>query len=365
MVGITEARGAPGWLDDSKPADGAGQHERRIGANGGVILDADYRLPDNPRQKLQEMELQNMAEHGRVRALSDLVRARREIIAACMETRENLVGPTTHDRRDGRGMCLGLALDHPEVVQVGLQLKEAQESFEQANGAYNYAMESWKDGQRTVHALKGYVDRKLRSGKVIMRVGPVDITLRKGEEIYAAIERRRRRIRELHADAAAVHAAPIHSSRSKALALEQITQLADRGTPNVLALVETGAPIVWPEKEACPTLSQLAARQLTAPAEREFDALALFAYLHRSQLIASVNEEIDRLADDESALSAKERKERTQTIMRDILEVEFEEEALIVQAHEKSLNIPRRSDADPRAVLGLSAEMPAPDVLFR
>jgi hypothetical protein len=152
--------------------------------------------------------------------------------------------------------------------------------------------------------------------------------------------------------------APIHSSHAKRLALEQISALAERGAPDVLGLIERGHLISWPEREL-----QYALRQVAISVEREFDPLALIAYLCRPQLIAAVNKEIDSLADDKSALSAKEREERAQTIQRDILEVEFEEESLVMQALENGLKIIRRSDADPRAVLGLSADMPSPHIL--
>jgi hypothetical protein len=59
-------------------------------------------------------------------------------------------------------------------------------------------------------------------------------------------------------------------------------------------------------------------------------------------------------------LTAEQRESQCAQLMRDLLKAERAEEAVIDAAYRDGLNILRRKDADPRAVLGLSDALPAP-----
>jgi len=74
--------------------------------------------------------------------------------------------------------------------------------------------------------------------------------------------------------------------------------------------------------------------------------------------------DISELADDEGALSDEEKREREGTILVEILETERAEEALIEQLEMSNVTVARRDNADIRAVLGLSSDLPGAAPMF-
>jgi hypothetical protein len=89
-------------------------------------------------------------------------------------------------------------------------------------------------------------------------------------------------------------------------------------------------------------------------------APALLAWLFQNQLIEKLEQEIDELADDDNALTDEQRTQREAALAAELLAAERREEALIVMAEAGGTQIMRRPYPDPRAVLELSSELPAP-----
>ena len=75
------------------------------------------------------------------------------------------------------------------------------------------------------------------------------------------------------------------------------------------------------------------------------------AFLFPDQLLSALCREVDLVSDDANSLDDATRATKLATIAADMLAVEREEEALIVQAEQAGNQILRRPDADPRAVL--------------
>ena len=71
-------------------------------------------------------------------------------------------------------------------------------------------------------------------------------------------------------------------------------------------------------------------------------------------------QQIDAIADDANALTEQARTEQIGEIDRDRLAVQREEEHWVGKAIDGGMTMLRRPDADPRAVLGLADDMPAP-----
>jgi len=67
-----------------------------------------------------------------------------------------------------------------------------------------------------------------------------------GETEADAIERCRRRVRELRANHDRCLAAPFHSSVIKKIERERIAALAERGAPDVFSAIESGEAVRWP-----------------------------------------------------------------------------------------------------------------------
>jgi hypothetical protein len=180
------------------------------------------------------------------------------------------------------------------------------------------------------------------------------------------LEACRQRILELQADVAATDAAPIPSSLAKQIARAQIDQLADRGRPNVFSLIEMRQGISWPlipayGPNAMSAIAHGHGIGAAAPAAGAPDTLAIYAWHNRAAVIESIEQLIDESADDEHALSDAERTERRIAALAALLKAEREEDHLIRIGKSKGLELQRRPDADPRAVLGLSDDLPSPD----
>src|SRR5207253_2358032 len=84
------------------------------------------------------------------------------------------------------------------------------------------------------------------------------------------------------------------------------------------------------------------------------DVLGLITWLMKDQLIARVEAQIDELADDENALDDAARVRREGDLLAEILVTERLEEATIEAFAADGLSVPRRDDADFRAVLGIT-----------
>jgi hypothetical protein len=90
------------------------------------------------------------------------------------------------------------------------------------------------------------------------------------------------------------------------------------------------------------------------------DSVAMLAWLHRDAMIASIKREIAAAADDDSALSDADRETALAQIKRDKLATEREDVALVNLANSQGGRVLFRGDTDPRALLGLDENAPAP-----
>jgi hypothetical protein len=185
-----------------------------------------------------------------------------------------------------------------------------------------------------------------------------NLALKKGEQISDAVETRRRRLRDLTSDRARALAAPIPSTKAKAIALADIEARAAAAKPDCLNLIEYGEPIDWAKR---PLETFVSARAgVPGVFGKVPDAIGLLALMFKDQLVGVVNAQIDEMANDADALSDERRAEVIATCSRDLYAVQLEEEALIRAAGDQGLEIARRAEADPRAVLALSSDLPAP-----
>jgi hypothetical protein len=175
--------------------------------------------------------------------------------------------------------------------------------------------------------------------------------LNKGETVVDAIERHRRRVRELRADLHRIESVPYPSSYAKQRMRAQIGQLAQRGAPSVSSLVEHDREIAWPTQSA---QSKVYNVEKGAIAFHETtDTFALVAWLHRDALIASLDREIASEADDPAALTHEARQQREAEVMCDLLAVERDECALVWRAQSERMPVEHRADISPLALLGL------------
>jgi hypothetical protein len=170
------------------------------------------------------------------------------------------------------------------------------------------------------------------------------------EDLLDAIERYRRRGRELQADAHRIRSAPYPSTWAKEQARAQVAALAQRGAPDVTLLVEHGRnSVTWP-METLRTNVFNTERAVVGFAEAP-DAVAVMAWAFGDMLIKRLDEAIDADADDANALGHDERQKREAEVLADLLEVERIESALVWAALAQGLPTEHRGDCSPQAVL--------------
>jgi hypothetical protein len=284
---------------------------------------------------------------------------RRDLLAVEAQSESRIAHLTSHEwSAQPDKVAAALAEEHEKLAEVRAQIVRLNELGEVRDAR-------WQTIGRLVARLERWL-RDLPADVVIAAHGPWDRhggatpRLGKGKAAADAVERVRREVRRLLAELHAVKSAPFTSAEAKALAREQIERLAERGSPDFAELIEIGGEIGWPRTRLENAVVATAKGDGGAVSVFVPDVLALVAWLHRDALVTAVEREISDAADDEHALTATQRAERVAQIERDLFAFEFEECRQIEAAAEAGSLILPRADVDPRALLGLSPDVPAP-----
>ena len=210
-----------------------------------------------------------------------------------------------------------------------------------------------------IDAIENYILAVPAETLIVPFRGEIDVKPPRGDLLLDSVEALQRKILDRRADLAAIEAAPISSVVAKQMARKQIGEIAARGEPSCFGLIENRAAIGWPRTTYYDhDIDPRALFDTSAPpiptAAPGFDAFSFYIWHNRDAVIAAIEAKIDEAADDASALSDDERSKRRLVTLADILRIEREEEALIRIGKKKGLSdLHRRSDADPRAVLGI------------
>jgi hypothetical protein len=88
------------------------------------------------------------------------------------------------------------------------------------------------------------------------------------------------------------------------------------------------------------------------------DAIALVAWLDPAGFLARIEQELRERSDEANAIASDERAARMAAAYDEILGLQYDEESLVRLARGQGLNIARRPDACPAAVLGLAVRDP-------
>lgn len=175
--------------------------------------------------------------------------------------------------------------------------------------------------------------------------------LKKGESVVDGIERYRHRLRELAADAHRIRSAPYPSAEAKAKLRQHIAQLAEAGVPNVDSMIEHGSPLTF-----ATTMLQTVVRGTDALAlaiTEQPDTLSLLAFLFKDEMIKRIEAEIDEVADDEAALSERDRAVKLADIAVQELAIERMEIACIRLGEARGELLDYRDSTSPLALLGV------------
>jgi hypothetical protein len=241
---------------------------------------------------------------------------------------------------------------HPQDKRILSQKKLIEQltfSVQRNNDRTQRADALWQPAARVRQNLDNWL--RDRPPNTAVEDAPTELPKLNGkEDLLDAIERYRRRGRELQADAHRIRSAPYPSTWAKEQARAQVAALAQRGAPDVTLLVEHGRnSVTWP-METLRTNVFNTERAVVGFAEAP-DAVAVMAWAFGDMLIKRLDEAIDADADDANALGHDERQKREAEVLADLLEVERIESALVWAALAQGLPTEHRGDCSPQAVL--------------
>jgi hypothetical protein len=318
------------------------------------------KYPSAVQQKLERLEDLKDSAFGKLHASSSKIE---ELKAAEVEAKRRLQELNDYDSRRQNvrvtrtpGKKGDLVEETVERVRdtKGLEDQEARviaatERLSRARQRHQELSETYSANSKILNRCERYLTALPRGEEISLDETP-PANPDEGEDYPDAIEYVREAISETQVKAKEVLRAPVTAADAKKAARQQISQLAEMGRPRVTQLLARGGKIEWPVLSLHGVKTDGYIPQVT-------DVTALVAWFTKDKLIERIEKEIDA-QNDGDGLSADDRKFKLMELAETKLALEREEESLITQADEKGIEIARRPDADPRAVLGLSSALP-------
>lgn len=240
-----------------------------------------------------------------------------------------------------------------EKVPDNARLEAAQRRVQQAQDKIDRARERQASRPSVPLGRAETYLRSLPSGTALVPHEGAAAQRLPNESWLAAVERVRAAIVDLREQARSAELAPLPKQDIKLAIRREVQELAAQGVPGLLAVAERAGKVRWPTFP----LQGVALAGGYIPYMQ--NAFALIAWLFEKDLLKAVERLVDEDYEDEGALSPAARAARLKEIAAGVLALEYEEESLIEQAEAEGIAIARRSDADPRALLGLDASLPA------
>jgi hypothetical protein len=286
-------------------------------------------LPLNARQKFERLSQEADELHILFRAASDAMLERTD------DVRE--IEAALRHQRNAPARFWNLS----EIERLEAKLAAAKREQVERQTRYNARAAASMAKRRVVTALREFIEA---NGARLRDAEPVELPVTK-TPLVERLEAQRAKIADLKADRQAVKDAPKPSSIAKAHARQVIEELAARGAPNPMIALETDSPFQFQGAEVIPAGVQLPLHRV--------DLLATIVWAVKETILEKAEALIDDAADDASALSAMQKRERITAIDRDLLAAERIEESLIEAAIACGVNVDRRADASPLAILGV------------
>jgi hypothetical protein len=247
-----------------------------------------------------------------------------------------------------------VAKDHPLVVEIEKQIAIAQDIRDRKQDRATSAWEEARLTRACVSAIAKWMESVRTHVVTDARLG--DPKLLRDETPAIAIGKLRGRIAELKANLDQIKSTPIHSSEAKAFCVSYVAELVEAGRADLHWLLDGGVRrIDWHD----PAHRGSADRQYgteAAPA-----AIAHIAWMDPKGFLTALHRQVDEEADDSIALKADDRTRKSASIQTELLSLERSEEHWVATLEKDGAKMARRSDADPRAVLGLSGDLPPPN----
>ena len=228
-------------------------------------------LPEGAADRLRALRQRFSDSHRLIPASDERLAASN----AKIEAARRLTRLRAHQHNGG----FNLKADDARVVAAQQQLDQLTADLARMNAIYETRSAAWAMSSNVLSAVQMWLRDGLGGAALEDFDGPPP-KLAKGETVLDALERLRRRGRELKADLHRIRSAPYPSAHAKKRMRAQIEELAQRG-PSVARLVEHDGPVEFP------TLSLMVlvrGGQGAVGHVEVIDTAALFAWLHRDTL---------------------------------------------------------------------------------
>lgn len=344
---------------------------------------ADW-LPDRGKRVLVDLREQARSLSATIYEISDrIVEQRTQLLRS--EARLRQLQGSARDgghglKNDDDGVILQKQKTENERSELARLIKLSAERSERRNQLSHLV-------GRAEQYIRSVVGAEIhRRGKVLPEAARIKPALAKGESISDAVTRLRGKIAELKQSITAVNNAPRSPAIVKSEMRKTVAALAAAGTPSVAAdgtvafpMMRVTSPVyLRPDPVASPALNDNAdagdawSRVINLQNARVFpvgepqpapgeggsgfsasevvDTAALFAWLHRDELIKRLEQQIDA-GNHTDAMTDEQRSARRKSLAIELLEVERQEVALV----QDSSGFDYRSDTNPIALLCLAA----------
>jgi hypothetical protein len=217
----------------------------------------------------------------------------------------------------------------PAVVQMGEQLIEKRDRFSQRFDELNVLL----------NKIKQFL-RELPPGVVLEVAPPVRTKLRDDEKVASAIARVRLDILSCKQDLAAAQNAPLPVAELKRLVAARVLRMKNNGAPNLT--VDGGKLVLWfTDPRAGDSRCELN------------EVARLLAWFDADRLTARLADEIDALGEPQNPLTPEAKEKKLAELTARMNDLERSEEALVENAQAQGMDVMRRADASPAAVLGI------------
>jgi hypothetical protein len=285
-------------------------------------------LPPPAKEKLKLLERLARQANAASRALFD------EVISA----------------REARGEAQNRAKVHLDVIIENLDkfpgYKEADAEVKRVTAEHEAANRHWNEVAAPLPCIRQWLETMTRAGAKIVPVSAPEVKLTSNPE--RDIQNIRRQIERLDVEYHAVESTLAPPADLKERLIASVDQLAAEAGPGLFPATRIGPPVNISERLQLPGFGVV--RDHVADTKLHAGTVNFLVWLLRDILIERFSQLIDEQTRGGDVMTDAERDKRLRAISAKKLEVERVEERLI----ELSGNaVPRRADADPRAILGV------------
>jgi hypothetical protein len=310
-----------------------------------IQTDAVAYLPAGAADKLRALRERSSERHAATIPFSEIQEA--SVARQQAETRlKRLLSPPIDDG-------FNLPADDPRAVSAQKLVEKTTADLRRLNERNASKTAAWHAASQALSACEEWIRSGTAANVTLEDYEGPEPKLAKSENgLIEAIENRRRKVKELHADLSRIRAAPFPSIYAKQQMRSQVAALAQRGAASAADIVKNNGKLVFAhERRSIPVI---VGKEAGITAWQEFDALATFCWLHETALVEKLSREIDALANGGvTALSVPDREKQEAKILSDLLAIEREEAFFVWRAQEQNLPVEHRGSCSPIATLRL------------